>query len=147
MAGCAAYAEALYPIPPALEPERPLPVAMAPHAASSGLSAAMPSLIPSLSLIHSKDDFVKRELQLRAGLPAHTAALAFVRSGQRRPASLPWHIWLGLFIIAGWSKIQKAQERRRAIAELRGLDDRALRDIGLSHGEIEYVIRHGARRE
>jgi len=38
-------------------------------------------------------------------------------------------------------------ERRRAIAELRALDDRALRDIGVYRCNIEQFARHGARRE
>jgi uncharacterized protein YjiS (DUF1127 family) len=35
-----------------------------------------------------------------------------------------------------WTAIRRAQLRRRAIAELSALDDRLLRDIGISRGEI-----------
>ncbi len=101
MAGCAAYAEALYPIPPALEPSEPEPV------------------------------------------PVPRAA-----PGDRGRVARPhWNVSLGASIATCWSRIRKAQERRQAIAELRALDDRALRDIGLSYGDIEYVVRRGARRE
>jgi uncharacterized protein YjiS (DUF1127 family) len=34
---------------------------------------------------------------------------------------------------------------KRAIAELQGLDDHMLRDIGLSRSEIESYVRHGQR--
>ena len=36
---------------------------------------------------------------------------------------------------------------RLAMAELRSLDDRALRDIGICRFEIECFARHGDRRE
>lgn len=34
---------------------------------------------------------------------------------------------------------------KRAIAELQGLDDHMLRDIGLTRSEIESYVRHGQR--
>jgi len=34
------------------------------------------------------------------------------------------------------------RERRRAIAQLHSLSDRALRDIGLNRSEIEFMVNH-----
>lgn len=36
-------------------------------------------------------------------------------------------------------------QRRAAIRQLRDLDDKSLRDIGLGRGEIEHVVRFGRR--
>ncbi|MDH3595956.1 MAG: DUF1127 domain-containing protein [Rhodospirillales bacterium] len=39
-----------------------------------------------------------------------------------------------------WSAIRRAQLRKRAIAEVSALDDRLLRDIGLSRAEIRRAV-------
>jgi uncharacterized protein YjiS (DUF1127 family) len=44
------------------------------------------------------------------------------------------------------SRIRQRRERRLA-TELQCFDDRSLRDIGLSRCDVEYLVRHGDRRE
>ncbi len=102
MAGCGAYAEALYPIPPALEPSEPVP-ALAPHAASNGLSAQK----PSLSVINSNDEFGRPAPRAQAGLPARTAAIALAPGDRGRVARPRWYVSLGALIAACWSRIRK----------------------------------------
>jgi len=41
---------------------------------------------------------------------------------------------------AGWSAYAAWRERRAAVKELAALDDRTLRDLGLTRSEIEYVV-------
>jgi uncharacterized protein YjiS (DUF1127 family) len=58
----------------------------------------------------------------------------------RRPLQFLWHAACTL-----WGAAAKALARRRAMRELRALDDRSLRDIGLGRSEIEAAVR-GAKR-
>jgi uncharacterized protein YjiS (DUF1127 family) len=44
------------------------------------------------------------------------------------------------FMMAVAARLQRALERRRAIAELAGLDDRMLSDIGVSRADIPQVV-------
>ncbi len=47
---------------------------------------------------------------------------------------------------AGWNAYAAWRERRAAIKELAALDDRTLRDLGLTRSEIEYVVRQDSAR-
>jgi uncharacterized protein YjiS (DUF1127 family) len=47
---------------------------------------------------------------------------------------------------AGWSAYADWRERRAAVKELAALDDRTLRDLGLTRSEIEYVVNRDAAR-
>ena len=54
----------------------------------------------------------------------------------------------GLFSLPArlWSKLVEAHERRRSTAALEALDDRTLKDMGLTRNEIHHVVRHGRPR-
>jgi uncharacterized protein YjiS (DUF1127 family) len=41
----------------------------------------------------------------------------------------------------GWRACARWRERRAALRELNALDDRTLRDIGISRSEIDWVVR------
>ena len=54
--------------------------------------------------------------------------------------------WLRVLALRGtrWARGRSAQQQlRRAVRELHRLDDRMLRDIGVTRGEIESVVRDG----
>jgi uncharacterized protein YjiS (DUF1127 family) len=46
------------------------------------------------------------------------------------------------FIRGCWNAIQERRKRTKVRAALYGLDGRDLKDIGIAHGEIEYVALH-----
>jgi uncharacterized protein YjiS (DUF1127 family) len=51
-------------------------------------------------------------------------------------------------IVAGlWSALVRLHRAKRARAALEALDDRMLKDIGVSRAEIEWVAEHGDARE
>jgi uncharacterized protein YjiS (DUF1127 family) len=47
---------------------------------------------------------------------------------------------------AWWSSYAAWRERRAAVKELAALDDRTLRDLGLTRSEIEFVVRRDSAR-
>jgi len=83
--------------------------------------------------------------QVRPG--ARTAALPAEWHGHGASAHADWHVSLWQIASASRSSVRQAVERRRAIAELRALDDRAPRDISVYRCHIEQIAKHGARRE
>jgi uncharacterized protein YjiS (DUF1127 family) len=54
--------------------------------------------------------------------------------------------WLFSLPARLWSKLAEAHERRRSTAALEALDDRTLKDMGLTRNEIHHVVRYGRPR-
>jgi uncharacterized protein YjiS (DUF1127 family) len=83
------------------------------------------------------------ELHRRARREQSEAVNAFVSSGARNLAQ-----WIGTLADRAMNPIRAlaAEWRlRRDIRTLRQFGDLALRDMGLTRGEIEHVVRHGRR--
>ncbi len=78
------------------------------------------------SQVHPADD-----LDTRQSAPAFLTALARY-SGL---AEIAWMIRHGVV-----GSMRQRIEKRRAIAQLRALDERSLRDIGIARGQIELVV-------
>ena len=67
-----------------------------------------------------------------------TAATAGVLALLAQYSGLTEIAWLVRYRVV--QPLRRRIERRRAIAQLRALDDRALRDIGIERGQIEMVV-------
>jgi uncharacterized protein YjiS (DUF1127 family) len=128
LTGCAAYAEAMYAPP-----------------AAKGLPAATK---PRLTLITMQVNGGSAGHSHQALPGARAAALPPAEWRSKSPAAgADWRVSLMRVVAACWSSLSARRHRRRAIEELRSLDDRSLRDIGISRSDIEYIVRYGARRE
>ena len=77
-----------------------------------------------------------------------SAALASLRSATRGVESIirVFGHRAAAAVRAGCSAYADWRERRAAVKELAALDDRTLRDLGLTRSEIEYVVRRDAAR-
>lgn len=69
-----------------------------------------------------------------------TARTITIESRNAEPRSM-----LTQAIVAAWRAYRKHREARRSIQLLRSMDDHMLRDIGISRGEIRYVVRTGGK--
>jgi uncharacterized protein YjiS (DUF1127 family) len=139
--GCAAYAYAMYGIPDGIDGET-----------SDGAEPSRPSVAaPALSRPPLQVFSLDREPNIRAAkiLLLDTARPYPVvereaRSGQTPGARSGWRAAIALALLLP-SIIEKVYARHQAIAELKSLDDRSLRDMGISRADIRYIVKHGAR--
>jgi uncharacterized protein YjiS (DUF1127 family) len=132
LAGCAAYAEAMYP-------------GLADAHSGHGNGGQLPEQMPSAAKEQiSRAAAVSLPRQIAPGaLAVETECTA--RSEQARPAvSIPS---IASLIGRFRSRLRRRRERRLAIAELQALDERGLRDIGISRSDIAYIVRHRNRCE
>jgi uncharacterized protein YjiS (DUF1127 family) len=129
LSGCAAYAEAMYAPP-----------------AAKGLVAAPTKPGLNRMTMQANGGSAGHSHQARPGTRAAALPPAEWRN-ERRAVRADWRVSLTQVVVACWSSLCRSWDRRRAIGELRSLDDRSLRDIGISRSDIEYIVRYGARRE
>jgi uncharacterized protein YjiS (DUF1127 family) len=65
-------------------------------------------------------------------------------SAQDRPRlQLLWTVGVFALLARVTSALKAEMQARRAATELAGLDDRMLRDIGVSRSDIERAVRRG----
>lgn len=145
-AGCLTYAIAMYGIPEAAfrgEPGEPEPAP--PPDPLGNAYRPIPHVIISLDTegeVRAGETFPLPDV---AQIWASTKSAA--RSGQTFGARSGWRTLIIAPAFLLLSKIREASARRRAIAELQNLDDRSLKDIGISRADILYIATHGARPE
>jgi uncharacterized protein YjiS (DUF1127 family) len=83
-------------------------------------------------------DRVVRQILRRARIEQARAIWTLFRTLLIWPKQIALAAWQAL--ADGLAAYRLRRRRRLAVAELRGLDDRHLKDIGLPRGEIESVI-------
>jgi uncharacterized protein YjiS (DUF1127 family) len=110
--------------------------------------------VPSRIDRRAASDRLPKYDKSKPSLPRREAAQRDLESGQGSairthcptpPQQLPsaprWYVSISAMVMLLLSKIRYELEIRQAMAELRGLDDRMLRDIGLSRCDIASVRR------
>jgi uncharacterized protein YjiS (DUF1127 family) len=143
LAGCVAYAMAMYGIPAAMSHGASgAPMPSAPPAPPGNSSRATLHVI----LAETEGDIRASEIALppNAAQPC-AGARCPVRSEQTPGARSGWRIAIIAAAVLLLPRFRKGYVRHRAIAEL--LDDRSLRDVGISRADGEYIARLGARPE
>ena len=73
---------------------------------------------------------------------------SYVESPRIIPADVPVPplVWIGVVVSRIARAALAASRRRKAIRDLRGLDDRMLADIGLQRHDIEPAVNFGRQR-
>jgi uncharacterized protein YjiS (DUF1127 family) len=144
LAGCAAYAIAMYGIPKAMDDGE----SGDPKPSGPPVHSRLPSR-PALLLISANTEADISVAEIRSPPVAAQPCVSskcLARPEQTRGARSAWRtpIMSAALLL---SKIRERYVRHRAIAELRNLDDRSLSDIGISRCDIGYIARHGVRPE
>jgi uncharacterized protein YjiS (DUF1127 family) len=142
-AGFAAYAMAMHPTPAAMDdPSKPGD----PKPSTPTSDARKPRLlIISTDMEHDSERHARRLPSEPARIQASACGPAddMMQPTQTNSILASWHAAIGMPAVALLSKLRQVRARRQAIAELQSLDDRSLRDIGISRGAIQNVIRCG----
>jgi uncharacterized protein YjiS (DUF1127 family) len=154
LAGCAAYGEAMYPglvgVGEPVDQRAPVRGTQSEHENPNQLE----SRTSGLSEISSTaNDEIRGRRSFLVSRQTQSSSAAVVktehpeRSEAPRAASTGWRAFITSFLARLRSRFRRGRDRRLAIAELRALDDRRLRDIGISRCDIEHLADRGDRCE
>ena len=154
LAGCPAYGEAMYPdlvgVGELVDQSDPVRGTQSEH----GNPNQLPSQTSSLSEISSiANDEIKGRRPFLGSRQTQSGAADLVRTEYAEPSEGTRAASVGSiasdasFIARFLSRIRRGRESRMAIAELRGFDDRELKDIGISRCNIEHPTGRGDRCE
>jgi uncharacterized protein YjiS (DUF1127 family) len=144
LAGCAAYAYAMYPSL-VLEDEYHSTIDSAPQSGRRG-GEPLPAPKRDTSL-------VVRQLMMRAEAAAaqgaflQTALLAPSAQGGaiddsvRGDRGRAWYASISAAVMSVWYWVRRRHQMNRAMTELHALDDCSLRDIGITRFDIERAVR------
>jgi hypothetical protein len=150
ISGCAAYAEAMhsgsvYPGEP-MDHRDPANGAPSRHENPERLGKSGPSEMSAIAKgeIGECGPILQPD-QTRSGVAAAVEAENILRSEATPAASLDRNAPVTSLVAGFRSRICRGRDQRLSIME--AFDDQTLRDVGISRCEIEYLARHGERRE
>ena len=150
-AGCAAYAQAMYPVFPleddGVDRGDPLPPAASyPRPASPGrpILRLVPTMVERGIERHGAVAFPVRS---KPGSHASSRTESLSQPEPARTAREGSSASIGATMTALLSKVRVIRAGRRAAKELDGIDDRTLRDVGICRGDIEAIVRQESRWE
>ncbi|MCP1740170.1 uncharacterized protein YjiS (DUF1127 family) [Bradyrhizobium japonicum] len=138
LAGCAAYAHAMYPHPIVGEQSDAMTVAGSTGRRLMGANRNI-RVVAYPAALRVEDP--------EAGPPSRPGPAALLRSDVASEPSIQfhpirtWYTSISAMAVSLWEWDRKRRAMRRAMIELEGLDDRALRDIGLTRFDIGDAIR------
>jgi len=141
LAGCAAYGEAMYP--GFVGAGEPVDQRDQLQSRTSGLSEISP--IANDGIRGRAPFLVSRQTRSSAAALVKTEHIE--RSERTHAAVAGWSTSIASFLASLRSRIRCGRGSRLTIAKLRALDDRRLRDIGISRSDIEHLAGRGDRCE
>jgi uncharacterized protein YjiS (DUF1127 family) len=146
-AGCAAYAQALYPIFP-LEDDAADPCGrVAPAAAGQGNAPRSRPVLSLVPMMASSETDGAVPVRARNQPSPHSSSRVGCMSQAEpmRAGHAGWCASVNAVAMTLLSKLRLGREQRRTADALRLLDDRTLRDIGICRGDIESAKRESRR--
>jgi hypothetical protein len=150
LAGCAAYARAMYPalaLEDLTDPVDPKPFEPRPFESGRPKNAK-----PALRVISSGSPDGAGPIRASQLLDVARSRIddgagAVLRREQKPGARVGWRAAIIAAAIGLWSKIRRARVRRRSNTDVQSRDERLRRDLGVSGLDIESIVRSGARPE